>query len=56
MSCIFSVREISFCSFVRMPVYCIAYGYDNDQRSVTWCKFSSLATKETFAVETGKNC
>ena len=31
MSHIISVERVLFCTFVRMPVYCIAYGYDNDQ-------------------------
>jgi len=30
-----STRKNSFCSFVRMPVYCIAYGCDNDQRNAS---------------------
>ena len=31
MSCIISIERVLFCMFVRMPVYCIAYGCDNDQ-------------------------
>ena len=35
MSCIFPVEEFLFCTFARMPVYCIAYGCDNDQRNAS---------------------
>ena len=31
MSHIISVERVLFCTFVRIPVYCIAYGCDNDQ-------------------------
>ena len=56
MSCIISVERVLFCTFVRMPVYCIAYGCDNDQRNASKTKLSSSAVKEAFAVKTGKNC
>ena len=35
MSHIISVERVLFCTFVRMPVYCIAYGCDNDQRNAS---------------------
>ena len=35
MSHIISVERVLFCTFVRMPLYCIAYGCDNDQRNAS---------------------
>ena len=28
-------ERVLLCTFVRMPVCCIAYGYDNDQRNAS---------------------
>ena len=33
MSCIISIVTVLLCTFARMPVYCIVYGCDNDQRN-----------------------
>ena len=35
MSHIISVERALLCTFVRMPVYCIAYGCDNDQHNAS---------------------
>ena len=35
MSYIISIERVLFCTFVRMPVYCIDYGCDNDQRNAS---------------------
>ena len=54
---IFPVEEFLFCTFVRMPVYCIAYGCDNDQHNASpGSKLLSFAIEEAFAVETGISC
>ena len=35
MSCIISIVTVLLCTFARMPVYCIAYGCDNDQHNAS---------------------
>ena len=35
MSCIISIVTDLLCTFARMPVYCIAYGCDNDQHNTS---------------------
>ena len=52
MSHIISVERALFCTLLRMPVYCIAYDCDNDQRNASkTVSFHRLPLKKSLLLK-----